>query len=335
MIISKTPYRISFFGGGSDYPSWYLKHSGCVISTTINKYIYISCRELPPYFNHKNRIVYSKIEEVKNINDIKHAVVKRVLKSFRKENIFKKSGLEIHYDGDLPSRTGVGSSSAFVVGFLNLLNNFFNKRITKNKLIDQSINLEQKILGEIVGSQDQIATCYGGFNEIIFLKNGNYEVHPLITNDKDLSNLEDQLLLVFSGIRVKTANNIASSYVTSFDKKNKNLIFEIMKHTSIAKKIIKDKNFNDLGPLLNETWKIKRSLSKSISNSRIDMIYKLGLKNGATGGKLLGAGGAGFVLFFVPKNNKINFLRAFKNFTIVDFKFENKGTQIILNDKKI
>jgi D-glycero-alpha-D-manno-heptose-7-phosphate kinase len=332
MIISKTPYRISFFGGGSDYPSWYLKHSGRVISTTINKYIYISCRELPPYFKHKNRIVYSKIEEVKNINDIKHSVVKSVLKSFRKENFFKKSGLEIHYDGDLPSRTGVGSSSAFVVGFLNLLNSFFNKRISKNKLIDQSINLEQKILGEIVGSQDQIATCYGGFNEIIFLKNGSYQVHPLITNDKDLSNLEDQLLLVFSGIRVNTANNIAASYVTSFDKKNKNLIFEIMNHTNIAKKIIIDKNFNDLGPLLNETWKIKRSLSKSISNSRINMIYKLGLKNGATGGKLLGAGGAGFVLFFVPKNNKINFLRAFKNFTIVDFKFENKGTHIILND---
>jgi D-glycero-alpha-D-manno-heptose-7-phosphate kinase len=332
MIISKTPYRISFFGGGSDYPSWYLKHSGRVISTTINKYIYISCRELPPYFKHKNRIVYSKIEEVKNINDIKHSVVKSVLKSFRKENIFKKSGLEIHYDGDLPSRTGVGSSSAFVVGFLNLLNNFFNKRISKNKLIDQSINLEQKILGEIVGSQDQIATCYGGFNEIIFLKNGSYQVHPLITNDKDLNNLEDQLLLVFSGIRVNTANNIAASYVASFDKKNKNLIFEIMNHTNIAKKILKDKNFNDLGPLLNETWKIKRSLSKSISNSRIDMIYKLGLKNGATGGKLLGAGGAGFVLFFVPKNNKINFLRAFKNFTIIDFKFENKGTHIILND---
>ena len=332
MIISKTPYRISFFGGGSDYPSWYLKHSGRVISTTINKYIYISCRELPPYFKHKNRIVYSKIEEVKNINDIKHSVVKNVLKSFRKENIFKKSGLEIHYDGDLPSRTGVGSSSAFVVGFLNLLNNFFNKRISKNKLIDQSINLEQKILGEIVGSQDQIATCYGGFNEIIFLKNGSYQVHPLITNDKDLNNLEDQLLLVFSGIRVNTANNIAASYVASFDKKNKNLIFEIMNHTNIAKKILKDKNFNDLGPLLNETWKIKRSLSKSISNSRIDMIYKLGLKNGATGGKLLGAGGAGFVLFFVPKNNKINFLRAFKNFTIIDFKFENKGTHIILND---
>ena len=335
MIISKTPYRISFFGGGSDYPSWYLKNGGCVISTTINKYIYISCRELPPYFKHKNRIVYSKIEMVKHINDIKHAVVKNVLKSFRNENIFRKSGLEIHYDGDLPSRTGVGSSSAFVVGFLNLLNNFFRKKISKNKLVDQSINLEQHILREVVGSQDQIATCYGGFNEIIFLKNGKYIVDPLITNDKDLRNLEDQLLLVFSGIRANTANNIANTYVSSFTKKNKNLIFEIINHTNVAKKIIKDKNFLDLGPLLNETWKIKRALSKSISTSQVDMIYKFGLKNGATGGKLLGAGGAGFVLFFVPKNNKLNFLRAFKNYTIVDFKFENKGTHIILNDQKI
>lgn len=332
MIISKTPYRISFFGGGSDYPSWYLKHGGLVISTTINKYIYITCRELPPYFKHKNRIVYSKIEMVKNINEIKHSVVKSVLKSFKKEKIFKKSGLEIHYDGDLPSRTGVGSSSAFVVGLLNLLNNFFNKKVSKKTLVGQSIYLEQKILKEVVGSQDQIATCYGGFNEIFFSQNGKYLIHPLLTNSKDLSNLEDQLFLVFSGIRVTTGNDIANTYVSSLDKKNKNLIFEIINQANHAKKIIKDKNFNDLGPLLNETWKIKRSLSKSISNSRIDMIYKLGLKNGATGGKLLGAGGAGFILFFVPKNNKINFLRAFKNFTIVDFKFENKGTHIILND---
>jgi D-glycero-alpha-D-manno-heptose-7-phosphate kinase len=335
MIISKTPYRISFFGGGSDYPSWYQKHGGCVISTTINKYIYISCRELPPYFNHKNRIVYSKIETTKNINDIKHAVIKNVLKSFRKEFFFKKSGLEIHYDGDLPSRTGVGSSSAFVVGFLNLLNIFFNKKLSKNELIDQSIYLEQKILKEVVGSQDQIATCYGGFNEIVFFQNGKYQVNPLIKNYKDLANLEDQLFLVFSGIRVNTGNDIASTYVSSLDKKNKNLIFEIINHANIAKRIIKNKNFLDFGLLLNETWKIKRSLSKSISNSKVDTIYELGLKNGATGGKLLGAGGAGFVLFFVPKNNKSRFLKAFKNFIIVNFKFENKGTHIILNDRKI
>ena len=332
MIISKTPYRISFFGGGSDYPEWYLKNGGIVISATINKYIYISCRELPSFFKHKNRIVYSKIEAVKNINAIKHPVVKSVLKSFKKEKIFKKSGLEIHYDGDLPSRTGVGSSSAFVVGFLNLLNNFFNKKISKKMLVDQSIYIEQKILREVVGSQDQIATCYGGFNEIVFLQNGKYQIHPLIEDLKDLSNLENQLFLVLSGIRISTGNEIANTYISSFAKQNKNLIFEIMSHANIAKKIIKDKNFKDLGPLLNETWEIKRSLSKSISNSQIDMIYKLGLKNGATGGKLLGAGGSGFILFFVPKNNKLNFLRAFKNFTVVDFKFEKKGTHIILND---
>lgn len=219
MIISKTPYRISFFGGGSDYPSWYLKHGGLVISTTINKYIYITCRELPPYFKHKNRIVYSKIEMVKNINEIKHSVVKSVLKSFKKEKIFKKSGLEIHYDGDLPSRTGVGSSSAFVVGLLNLLNNFFNKKVSKKTLVGQSIYLEQKILKEVVGSQDQIATCYGGFNEIFFSQNGKYLIHPLLTNSKDLSNLEDQLFLVFSGIRVTTGNDIANTYVSSLDKK--------------------------------------------------------------------------------------------------------------------
>lgn len=333
MIISKTPYRISFFGGGSDYPSWYLKNGGCVISSSIKKYVYISCRELPPYFQHKNRIVYSQIEAVKNINKIKHNVVRTVLKLFEKEKIFIRSGLEIHYDGDLPSKTGVGSSSAFVVGFINLLNNFFNKKISKKKIVDQSIHLEQRILKEVVGSQDQIATCYGGFNEILFLKDGSYKIKPLIKDKKSLQNLQQQLFMVFSGIRLSTGNKIANKYVSSFDKKNKKLIYEILDHVSIAKNIIKNKNFLELGPLLNETWKAKKSLDASISSDKIDYIYDLGLKNGATGGKLLGAGEAGFVLFFVPKNNKQKFLKTFNKFTVLDVEFENKGSHIILNDK--
>ncbi|MDA9794586.1 hypothetical protein N9B70_05940 [Candidatus Pelagibacter sp.] len=184
MIISKTPYRISFFGGGSDYPEWYLKNGGVVLSSTINKYIYISCRELPPFFRHKHRLVYSKIELIKDISQIKHSVVKKALEKIFNNSITK--GLEIHYDGDFPSRSGIGSSSSFVVGLLNALNNFYNIKRSKNFLANQSIFLEQKLLNETVGSQDQIAATYGGFNEIIFNKNGRINVNPLIKEKKIL-----------------------------------------------------------------------------------------------------------------------------------------------------
>ena len=224
MIISKTPYRISFFGGGSDYPEWYLQNGGLVISSTINKYIYISCRELPPYFNHKHRIVYSIVEEIKKVSDIKHRVVKHAIKNILKKKN-SKLGLEIHYDGDFPSRTGMGSSSSFVVGLLNVLNNFFNKEVSKNYLADQSIYLEQKILKETVGSQDQIASSFGGFNEIIFKKNGLYKINPLLTNKKDLETLEKNLILVFAGVRPRsnTANDIAKTYVKQLQKNKKKI----------------------------------------------------------------------------------------------------------------
>jgi D-glycero-alpha-D-manno-heptose-7-phosphate kinase len=168
MIISRTPYRVSFFGGGSDYPSWYNKYGGQVLSATIDKHIYISCRVLPPFFNHRFRIVYSKIEQIKKINEIKHRVIKECLNSFSKKKLLKKIGLEIHYDGDLPSKSGMGSSSSFVVGLLNILNNFFLKDINKYNLAKQSILFEQNILKENVGSQDQVAASYGGFNLITF-----------------------------------------------------------------------------------------------------------------------------------------------------------------------
>lgn len=334
MIISKTPYRISLFGGGSDYPEWYLKNGGIVISSTINKFIYISCRKLPAYFKHKHRIVYSKTELVNDINHIQHSVVRNVLKKFKKEDFFKKYGLEIHYDGDFPSRSGIGSSSSFVVGFLNLIHNFFNIKISKKRLADESIYFEQKVLKETVGSQDQIATSFGGFNEINFFNNGAYKVKPLIANNKDLIELESQMILVFSGRREKmaTANNIAGSYVSSLNKKNQRYIFEIIKYAEIGKKILINKNFEEIGPLLNETWEIKKRLSECISSQIIDEIYDFGIKSGSTGGKLLGAGGGGFILFFVPKEKKIKFLRAFKSFVTIEFKFEKKGSEIIFHE---
>jgi D-glycero-alpha-D-manno-heptose-7-phosphate kinase len=333
MIISKTPYRISFFGGGSDYPEWYLRNGGRVITTTINKYIYISCRTLPKYFKHKHRICYSKIELVKDEKKIKHSVIKSVFKKFEKK--IKNEGLEIHYDGDFPSRSGVGSSSAFVVGLINSISNHYNKQLSKKELADQSLYLEQKILKETVGSQDQIATSYGGLNEIIFKKNGHYNVKPLVTSISDLKVLESNMILVFTGARgkSKTANNIAKTYVSKLNYK-KNNILEVMKHAEIAKKLLKERKFNDFGLLLNETWKFKRELSSLITTDKVDYVYNLGIKNGALGGKLLGAGGAGFFLFYLPINKRELFLNSFKNFTCISFKFEQEGSTIIFKETK-
>ena len=334
MIISKTPYRISFFGGGSDYPEWYLKNGGAVISSTINKYIYISCRELPPFFRHKHRIVYSKIELIKKISDIKHSVVKEALEKIF--NNYTQKGLEIHYDGDFPSRSGIGSSSSFVVGLLNALNRFHNIKISKDYLAKQSLFLEQSILKETVGSQDQIAASYGGFNEITFKKDGKFKVNPLINKKSALKKLEDNLVLVFTGVRKKseTANNVASTYVSKLSKNKKKNILKVIDHVKLAKKYLKNEKFDDFGALLNETWIAKRELSKAVTNNKLDAVYKLGLKNGALGGKLLGAGGAGFFLFYIEENKKEFFLKAFEKFTCIPFKFEQEGSSIIFNDKR-
>ena len=324
MIISKTPYRVSFFGGGSDYPEWYLKNGGEVISSTVNRYLYISCRHLPNFFSHRHRIVYSKIEEVKKITEIKHNVVRELMNNYN--NYFNKNGVEIHYDGDLPARSGMGSSSCFVVGMIKLINHFLKKKITKKNLASQSINFEQVKLKEIVGSQDQIAASYGGFNNITFLKNGNFKVRKLL--NKNLADrFFENIFLIYTG-KNRTAQFIAKTYVKNLNHSDKN-IHRILEHVKIAKKLFQNSNFDDVGKLLNETWSIKRALSKKVSNDFIDDIYNLGMKNGSYGGKLLGAGGGGFVLFYVPKKNQAKFQKKMNKFEIVNLKASQEGCQII------
>ena len=231
MIISKTPYRISFMGGGSDYPEWYVKNGGLTLSTTIDKYIYISCRNLPPFFKHKYRIVWSQLEQVKKIGHIKHNVVREMLKHFKIKN-----GLEIHYDGDLPARSGMGSSSVFVVGLMNLLNNFQGKTIAKKTLAKKSIYFEQKILKEVVGSQDQVAASYGGFNKIIFRTCGDFKLQPISVKKKTLNQLNKNLLLVYTGIN-RTAHDIARGYVNKLHKsKKRNSNFNIIIRGHIVSK---------------------------------------------------------------------------------------------------
>ena len=323
MIISKTPYRISFFGGGSDYPSWYKENGGAVLSTTIDKYIYISCRNLPPFFNHKYRIVWSRIETVKELNQIKHKVIKKMLKQYK-----MKEGLEIHYDGDLPARSGMGSSSVFVVGLMNLLNTFKKYRISKLKLAKNSINFEQKILNEVVGSQDQIAAVYGGFNKIIFNRGGKFKVCSLNIRQNTINKLNKNLLLVYTGLK-RTAHEIAKGYVNKLRTSKKIYILEITNLVSEAEKALKEGRLDDFGKLIHQSWLLKKKLSLSITNSKIDEIYNSALKQGALGGKLLGAGGGGFFVFYVPYFKQKKFIKYFKKFITIPFKFTSEGSKIM------
>ena len=326
MIISKTPYRISFFGGGTDYPVWYKKYGGSVLSTTIDKYIYISLRNLPPFFKHKYRIVWSHIETVKKIDQIKHKVVKEMLKKYK-----IKSGLEIHYDGDLPARSGMGSSSVFSVGLMNLLSNFQGKIIKKKQLAEKSIYFEQKVLRQIVGSQDQIAATYGGFNKIVFKTGGGFSVFPFSSKKKKIQKLNKNLLLVYSGLK-RTAHHIAKSYVHKLQTSKKSHILEISSFVKEGERILKEGKLDDFGKLLHESWLEKKSLSPLIANSHINEIYDLALKKGALGGKLLGAGGGGFLVFYVPHHKQKNFIRHFKNLINVPFKFTSEGSNIMFNN---
>ena len=253
MIISRTPYRISFFGGGTDYPEWYLKNGGEVLSATIDKYCYISCRHLPPFFQHKFRIVYSKNEICNNIDEIKHPSVKEVLKFMN----VKSNNLEIFHQGDLPARSGIGSSSAFTVGLLNALYALNGMKISKSKLAKESINIEQNLIKESVGSQDQTSTAYGGINSIKFHKNGDIKVDNILIDGHMLKELESNLLFFFTGL-VRTADKIAKIITNNIDRNTKTLckMYEIVNE---AKKLIMNKNgFDDFGRLLHETWLEKK-----------------------------------------------------------------------------
>jgi len=323
MIITKTPYRISFFGGGSDYPIWYKKFGGSVLSTTIDKYIYISCRELPPFFDHKYRIVWSKIENVKTIDEIKHLTVRKLIKYNK-----IKSGLEIHYDGDLPARSGMGSSSSFSVGLMRALNNYQHKNIKGISLAYKTILFEQKIMKETVGSQDQVAASVGGFNRIDFLKNEKIIVKKVLSNN--LKRLNSNLLLLYTGIQ-RNANAVASNYVHKLSNEKEKNVRKIISNVELGEKMIKSGNINDFGKLLHHAWMEKKELSKSISNHKIDELYKSSIQNGARGGKLLGAGGGGFLLVYINKEKQKNFLSKIKNITNIPFKFSNEGCDVILN----
>lgn len=323
MIISKTPFRISFFGGGTDYPAWYKKNEGAVLSTTIDKYCYISIRYLPPFFEHKYQIVYSLIERVKNIDEIRHPSVKALLKLFK---IGK--GVEIHHDGDLPARSGIGSSSAFTVGMLNALYALKGSIVSKKELAKQAICVERDILKENVGSQDQVAVAYGGFNKIIFHNDNDFRVEPITLHKKRIIQLQNHLMLVFTG-RSRFATKIATEQIKNTSDNKKELV--TMRHMVDGAIDILNSNrdITAFGRLLHENWQLKKKLSKKISNSAIDNLYERALRKGAIGGKLLGAGGGGFMLLFVPPGKRKEVKEELRRLLEVKFSFEFDGSQII------
>lgn len=332
MVIVRTPLRISFFGGGTDHPSWFRKNSGSVISTTINKYVYLQMRHLPSIFEHKFRIVWGMVELVKEAGDIQHPVVREVLQNYFPE---VQKNLEIVYNADLPARSGLGSSSAFTVALLQGLWAQQGQIIAQAKLAKEAIYVEQELLNEPVGCQDQIAVAYGGLNRIDFMHDSEFRVTPLPLSAQRREDLESHMMLFFTRFE-RSAGAIEADKVKNFDKKQKNL-FEMQDMVDVGQDILL--NFQEpmsrFGNLLHESWKLKRELAESVSNNDIDDAYNAGMAAGASGGKLLGAGGGGFLLFIVKPSLQNKVRQALSNLVEVPVRMENRGSHIVLYDTEL
>lgn len=336
MIITKTPFRMSFFGGGTDMPQFFNEYGGSVISTTFDKYAYVTVRHLPRFFDYSTEIIYARTERVTDISKIQHPMVRNAIK------MLDMHELHIAYDADLPARTGLGTSSTFAVGLLNAFYCLKGKYASKNQLAIDAIHLERDLCNEAGGWQDQIAASYGGLNRIDF-KKGEFHVSPIIINPDRKEHLNNNLMLFFTGF-TRLSSDIQKSTEQSMEQKHQQLM-KMKELVDIAEGILEDKtkDLDDFGRLLDETWKLKRQTGSSISTGSIDELYAKGIKAGALGGKLLGAGGGGFLLFYVQPDKQEEVRRALSDLMEVPFRFENAGTQVIYyspevwtrhNDKK-
>jgi D-glycero-alpha-D-manno-heptose-7-phosphate kinase len=325
MVITSTPLRISFFGGGTDYPVWYREHGGSVLATAIDKYCYITCRPLPPFFEYHSRISYSTVENVANNDAIQHPSVRACL-----QFLGIHEGIEVHHVADLPARTGLGTSSAFTVGLLLGLYALKNQMRDKQSLAADAVHVEQDLIKEAVGSQDQVSAAYGGFNRIRFQVDGSIEVNRILTSPGRVEELEQHLSLYFTGFS-RTASEIAHEQVRMTPQKTRDLDL-MLQLVDEAEAIVTNPNrpLDDFGRLLHESWAIKRGLTQRISNSAIDEIYEAGLSAGALGGKLLGAGGGGFMLFYVPPERRAALRARLSHLLCVPFKFSRKGSRVVV-----
>lgn len=324
MIITRTPLRISFFGGGTDYPVYYRKHGGKILSTTISKYNYLTVRELPPFFDHKYRIRYFKSEYKNLIEEIDHPSVRECLKF-----LDYSKGIELVHTGDVPAMSGLGSSSAFSVGMLHSLYALKGEFVTKRKLALEAIDIEQNRIGESVGSQDQVAAAFGGLNIIEFMKNGQINVTPVTISSQRIKDLEKSIVIFFTGIS-RSASEIAQTQILESENKTKELdLMKDMVDEAVGILYSKQRNLDDFGHLLNESWQLKRSITQKISNDFIDSVYERGIKAGAIGGKLLGAGGGGFIAFYVNERKRKRLIEQMSDLLHVPFHFDQMGSHII------
>lgn len=326
MIISRTPYRVSFFGGGTDYEPWYAAHGGAVLSTTIDKYCYLHCRPLPPFFDHHSRIVWSEIELVDDHAQIRHPVIRAVLDAHD-----VTEGVEIHHHGDLPARSGLGSSSAFTVGMLHTVHALRGRPVSGRELARQAIHIEREVLGEQVGVQDQISTAIGGLNRIAIATDGSFAVQPLLVSGERVRRLEAHLLLCYTGVS-RNASAIAGEQIATIGERQA-VLHRMAALVDDAERVLTtDAPLAEFGVLLHETWQLKRSLTARIAPGFVDEIYARARRAGALGGKLLGAGGGGFMLFFVPPADRAAVRAALGDLVQVPFAFESDGSRLLYHE---
>ena len=322
MVITKTPFRMSFFGGGTDIEEFFKINGGSVLSTTFDKYCYVTVQHLPRFFEYKSHLTYSKMEYVNSYSDIKHPAIRNAME------MLDMHELRLTYDSDLPAKSGLGTSSSFAVGILNAFYALKGKYADKRKLADEAIYLERKLCDEKVGWQDQIAASYGGFNRINLHQDG-YDVFPVIISAERKKQLNNNLLMFFTGF-TRFSSDIQEANISE----NANRIAKLKKMLNLvdeAEKIITNKNINlnEFGKLLDCTWKLKRGTGNRISTDSIDLLYKKGIEAGASGGKLLGAGGGGFLLFYVEPDKQKSLKKAMKDLLYIPFEFESSDTRVV------
>ena len=325
MVISRTPFRMSFFGGGTDYKEYFEKYGGSVISATFDKYCFVTVKDFPPFFQFKNQLTYSRIERFNEPEELTHPLVREVY------HFLHEQRLQINYDSDLPARSGIGSSSSFAVGLLNSIHTHRGKSCNPYTLATEAITVERDLCQEYGGIQDQIAAAYGGFNRIDFDKSGFY-VKPLNIRADRLELLNDRLMLFFSGLS-RVAGEISREQADNLEK-NVSTLSDMKFLTDEAEKILlSGESLDSFGELLDTTWQLKRRLAANIANDEVESMYETAKRCGAVGGKLLGAGGGGFMLFYVPENKQAALREALQNYMYVPFRFENEGSRIIYNRK--
>jgi D-glycero-alpha-D-manno-heptose-7-phosphate kinase len=325
MIIVKSPYRVSFFGGGSDYHTWYQQYGGCVLSTSIDKYCFINVKKISPFFDYKHRVVWSEIEEVESVNKIRHPIVREVYRKYG----FDKYYTSLHHDGDMPARSGIGSSSAFACAMIAAARSMQGINYDKYELAKEAIYIEREVLGEAVGVQDQIASAFGGFNKININTDGSFVVKPIKRDH--IQELESHLLMFYTGIQ-RSASEVARVQIDTSPQAKIAEITQMMQIANQGEQIMLSSNFDykAFGGLLHESWMLKRGLTSKITNDTIDDIYSTALNKGAIGGKLLGAGSGGFVLIFAKPDVHSQIRSSLADLIEIPFKFETDGTKVIL-----